>query len=118
MGKEDWIAEPILWTPAWVHLGVLVASMETDLLSVIPEKFAQGMRLNPAVWGVVSNYAQTFMEWLNAEGVERHSDIYQGEDLGPTIYSMIPTDARETRSGGNGLKRSHRQIPSKRNLWE
>merc|ERR1712039_908901 len=77
--REDWIAEPVLWVTSWIHLGVLVASMETDLLLVMPDKFAGVIRLTPSVWHVLSGYAYEFVGWLNSEGYARQSDIYQGE---------------------------------------
>ncbi|CAJ1395797.1 unnamed protein product [Effrenium voratum] len=36
---EDWIAEPVMWTSLWVHVGQLTAVSECDLCAVAPKAF-------------------------------------------------------------------------------
>merc|ERR1719223_904828 len=38
--QEDWISEPILWTPKWSHRGQLMAEVESEVLRLHPTKFA------------------------------------------------------------------------------
>merc|ERR1711977_274152 len=38
---EDWIAEPVLWTAEWVHLGVLTAVTECELLLIDASSFGE-----------------------------------------------------------------------------
>jgi len=94
--KEDWIAEPILWTTNWVHLGVLVATRETDLLLVNPAKFSEAICLNPPTYVIVKSYARNFIEWLNAE--EDQNDIIQGDQLADHIRTFLPIEERNRES--------------------
>jgi len=78
---EDWIAEPILWTPRWSHRGQLVAEVESELLRVSPAKFADCCFLIPLVHEYVSGYASKYVQWLNSADNDALTDITQGEDL-------------------------------------
>jgi len=86
---EDWISEPVLWARAWVHLGLLVAVKETDLLLVDPRKFGEVISLNPVAHSLARTYARNFLHWLNTRQRDTISDIWQGEDVGPTIRSFM-----------------------------
>jgi len=88
-GAEDWIAEPVLWTPRWVHLGSLVAYSEADLVLIDGEHFGTIVRLNPAVWQLVSGYARRFMQWVNQMPPSQLSDISQGEDISVKLQGFI-----------------------------
>lgn len=84
---EDWIAEPVLWTPTWVHRGMLHAAMECELLLVKPDKFAEVVSLNPVVYHLMCGYAALYLKWVNSRSFV--SDISQGEDVSSTIKEMI-----------------------------
>lgn len=86
---EDWIAEPVLWTHAWTHLGSLSAVTECDLLLVEPKKFCELVRLNPAAFQLAAGYAKKFLEWLNSIAQADLSDIWQGEEVGDLIDSFM-----------------------------
>jgi len=92
---EDWIAEPVLWTPSWVHQGMLIATTECDLLLVSADKFAEVIRLSPPVHSLVSCYATSFMKWLSEQALKDSSslsDICQGEDVSDTLRGFIVRD--------------------------
>jgi len=86
---EDWIAEPVLWTPMWLHLGNLTAVTECDLLLVDPKSFSEVFVLNPHAYTLASNYAQRFLMWLESLGADSLTDICQGEEVGPLVESFI-----------------------------
>lgn len=86
--KEDWIAEPVLWSPAWVHRGLLWANRESELLRIKPEKFAEVASLNPAVYVLVCGYAQSFLKWLNNQA-EQINDVSQGESVSSQLKEFI-----------------------------
>mmetsp|Transcript_78316 Transcript_78316/g.221445 ORF Transcript_78316/g.221445 Transcript_78316/m.221445 type:complete len:724 (+) Transcript_78316:36-2207(+) len=90
--REDWIAEPVLWTPVWKHLGALLAMEECNLLRVDPTSFSKTIRLNPAVFSQVKYYALRFIAWISDRTLERLSDIGQGEDISGELRSFIPLD--------------------------
>jgi len=87
---EDWISEPVLWTPAWVHLGVLGAEIECDLLLIDAARFNAIISLNPAVYRIVRGYAKNFLAWINGQDYADLSDIVQGDLVSDTIESLIP----------------------------
>lgn len=84
---EDWIAEPVLWISHWVHVGVLMAAVECELLIVQPESFSEVVRLNPQVFQVVSRYARRYVRHMNQRGTL--SDITQGEDESTMLEAFI-----------------------------
>jgi len=86
---EDWISEAVLWTPAWVHLGVLNAETECDVLQIDAGKFSGVVRINPEVHRLVSAYAGHFVAWINSQRAEDLSDITQGEAMVDTLKSFI-----------------------------
>jgi len=94
-GAEDWIAEPVLWTPRWVHLGSLVACSEADLVLINGEDFGTIIRLNPAVWQLVSSYAGRFMQWVQQTPPSQLSDISQGEDVSDMLRGFIEESTEE-----------------------
>merc|ERR1712060_996798 len=88
--NEDWIAEPILWTIYWVHLGTLTASKESVLVLIDPDEFRAKMKLNPYAFWLGRRYCEKFIGWLNEKKPEELSDIYQGEDMGEMLTSFMP----------------------------
>lgn len=80
-GREDWIAEPVLWSTSWIHRGTPVAIKDSEVLHVSPESFARVVCLNPAAFRLVSSYAHNFLHWLEEQDQSSLSDIYQGESL-------------------------------------
>ncbi|CAE8596869.1 unnamed protein product [Polarella glacialis] len=50
---EDWIAEPIMWTPSWIHVGEAKAVTESELLCVKPKTFEDILSLVGPVAAVV-----------------------------------------------------------------
>jgi len=86
---EDWISEPALWTPAWVHLGGLTAVTECDMVMVEPERFSAVIHRNPSAQGLTVTYAKNFLRWLNEQDPDELSDISQGESIGPTIKGFM-----------------------------
>merc|ERR1712176_1477126 len=85
---EDWIAEPVLWTPAWVHVGSLKAESECRLLMVSPPHFGQVITENPSANFICQTYARNFLQWLNKLTNKNLSDIYQGEDIEGRVKSF------------------------------
>lgn len=80
-GKEDWIAEPVLWLRSWYHRGTPAARVESEILLIHPNSFSETVAMNPAAFEVVSLYARRFVDWLTNKPFNSWSDIYQGEDL-------------------------------------
>lgn len=93
---EDWVAEPVLWTPRWVHLGVLVAvHAQNHMMLVDSDKFAAIISKTPSAYRIVQHYAVNFMKHLNSVPDEELSDVSQGENLGETIRAFIFKDNAE-----------------------
>jgi hypothetical protein len=88
--NEDWIAEPILWTHKWIHLGMLSANKESALLLIFPEPFQKTVSLNPHAFWLGCRYASSFMQWLNDLAPEVLSDITQGETMSSMLEGFIP----------------------------
>merc|ERR1719397_1562571 len=102
---EHWIAEPVLWVRSWMHLGLMVALRECDILRVDPVPFAASIARSPAMLKMAREYAFKFVEWLNAkERALTQSDIAQGrrclEDVPATLAGFVeqglPEEARGT----------------------
>merc|ERR1719382_1544790 len=98
---EDWIAEPALWTRRWVHCGLLKAIEDSDNLTIDAKKFAEQVKLNPQAYEFVSNYALSFLEWLNNEDPNDLSDISQGEDVSHLLAGFIPHTISFGKGGSN-----------------
>jgi len=90
---EDWIAEPVLWTPHWVHMGGLIAITETVLLVVADVKFMEKVRLNPQAFNIAKEYAVQFIDWLNCQEYDQLSDIQQGEKVGEIFKQFLPAQS-------------------------
>jgi len=90
---EDWISEPVLWSPVWLHMGVLTAVNECELILIDAGKFAQVVELNPQAFCTCAIYARNYMAWLNGQDRDQLSDISQGEDIGEMVASFIPSDS-------------------------
>jgi hypothetical protein len=89
---EDWIAEPVLWTPTWMYLGELIASTESvDLAAIEPTAVFKVVDKVKHVAGVVSQYAVNYVAWLNQLIPEELSDIAQGEDMDGIFTTFIPS---------------------------
>jgi len=90
---EDWIAEPVLWTPNWAHLGVLIAcQLHNQLLLVKAKEFGDIVRLTPLSLLMLQSYAHNFMAHLNRIPPEDLSDISQGDQISDRIRSFIDAD--------------------------
>mmetsp|Transcript_13347 Transcript_13347/g.30436 ORF Transcript_13347/g.30436 Transcript_13347/m.30436 type:complete len:872 (+) Transcript_13347:88-2703(+) len=99
---EDWIAEPVLYTSAWVHLGTLMAHTEADLLLIEAKGYSAAVKLNPPAYLCVQGYAEKFLDWVNNVPGDDLSDIAQGEDIGKMIESFIPTNRFSATKSSNG----------------
>merc|ERR1719382_2380460 len=91
--NEDWIAEPILWTQQWAHLGTLIAVKESVLLLVEPNEFRLKLSVNPHAFWLGRRYAEKFLMWLNEQRPDDLSDITQGEDRTEMLSTFIPLQA-------------------------
>mmetsp|Transcript_113992 Transcript_113992/g.322417 ORF Transcript_113992/g.322417 Transcript_113992/m.322417 type:complete len:744 (-) Transcript_113992:127-2358(-) len=78
---EDWMAEPVLWMKSWVHLGMLTALKECNLMLLNPTKFGNIVHLNPGAYNLVLTYVKNFMQWINSVSDDDLSDIWQGENV-------------------------------------
>jgi len=86
---EDWVAEPVLWTPTWMHLGKLMAEKEAALVLIDGTTFGRVIERSPTVLSLVSCYARQFMTWMSSVPPNKLSDISQGEDIGPQLQGYI-----------------------------
>jgi len=77
---EDWIAEPVLWSTSWYHLGDCLALAESRLMLVEPTKFCEVVKRNPKAWLLVTTYCRKFIRWVNSADIDELSDITQGDD--------------------------------------
>lgn len=96
---EDWISEPVLWVSSWVHIGVLVAATECELLLVQSAAFSDVVRLNPQVLTVSSAYACRYVQYLNSQDNDMLSDITQGEHESVKIQGFIDLEDRPSLRG-------------------
>mmetsp|Transcript_95991 Transcript_95991/g.311362 ORF Transcript_95991/g.311362 Transcript_95991/m.311362 type:complete len:874 (+) Transcript_95991:111-2732(+) len=87
--SEDWIAEPVLWTPTWKHMGHPISYLKSELLLVDAGRFAEVLGLNPQAMELTSVYARNFMAWLNEQDRQELSDITQGDQVGALIASFL-----------------------------
>lgn len=86
---EDWIAEPVLWTPTWVHLGTLMAVSEAALVLIDGATFGHVIERSPTALQLVSCYARKFMAWMTSLPLSKMSDISQGEDISQRLQGYI-----------------------------
>jgi hypothetical protein len=77
--NEDWIAEPVLWSTVWYHLGDCTAVETSSLMRVDPHHFCEEAKRNPAAWALVTTYCRNFLTWLNSVNPDDLSDITQGD---------------------------------------
>lgn len=92
---EDFVAEPVLWTPNWVHLGVLTATSETEVLALDPQKFADIMRRTPDAFSAALEYGRGYVDMLNDLEEHELSDIIRFEKPAPVVQkwsSRLPVD--------------------------
>merc|ERR1712146_82503 len=87
---EDWIAEPVLWSTSWVHVGELKAATEAELQTVNPNKFADILSHVKHIAILFATYGRKFMEWTAEDG--DLSDVIQGDLVSDKIESFIPKD--------------------------
>lgn len=106
---EDWISEPVLWTPAWVHLGLLTAETECELLLVDASVFGKVVVLNPPSHQLLMTYSRNFLRWLNDQGFDSLSDIWQGEEVGNLVRSMLGSESSHTADSGPVFTKSKSQ---------
>eukprot|EP00931_Biecheleriopsis_adriatica_P060450 TRINITY_DN36307_c0_g1_i1.p1 TRINITY_DN36307_c0_g1~~TRINITY_DN36307_c0_g1_i1.p1 ORF type:complete len:741 (-),score=129.71 TRINITY_DN36307_c0_g1_i1:82-2304(-) len=95
---EDWIAEPVLWTSAWIHLGLLTALKESDLMVLDPHMFGRIVKLNPDAFLLAVTYANNFLNWINAVERDSLSDVWQGENVGEQVTGFMELDESHSRS--------------------
>jgi hypothetical protein len=90
---EDWIAEPVLWSTEWYHLGDCTAVCTSSLTLVDPHHFCQEAMRNPLAWSLVTTYCTNFLIWLNSKSVDELSDVTQGdhEDKKAQLKSFMAT---------------------------
>lgn len=87
---EDWIAEPVMWTPFWVHVGQLTAVSECDLCCVEPVKFGHIVALIRPVAALVARYSSNFMLWVkDLESRDELTDVIQGDQVGDQIRCFL-----------------------------
>lgn len=77
--SEDFIAEPVLWTTAWDHLGALTAITETEVLRIDPQRFADIIHRSPPARTAAVAYGREFVERLNRADERSLSDIVRCE---------------------------------------
>mmetsp|Transcript_14422 Transcript_14422/g.41465 ORF Transcript_14422/g.41465 Transcript_14422/m.41465 type:complete len:466 (-) Transcript_14422:55-1452(-) len=104
---EDWVAEPVLWMRHWIHMGLMVAVRDSEIMAVAPDKFVEVMTKNVEVHRFVSRYAQAFGKWLNGSDTQR-SDLMKGATMTDEVHSWVHTavtaaaDARKGWSVAQG----------------
>ncbi|CAE7763776.1 AKT5 [Symbiodinium sp. CCMP2592] len=87
---EDWIGEPVIWTPFWIHVGQLTAVSECDLCAVAPKAFGDIVALVRPVAAIVARYSQKFMLWVKDLDTKGElTDVMQGEDVLDLIRSFL-----------------------------
>jgi len=86
---EDWVAEPVLWTPTWIHLGTCVAVSEAALVLIDGATFGNIIGRSPPMFQLVRSYARKFMQWVNEMPIHKLSDISQGEDISTRLQAFI-----------------------------
>eukprot|EP00928_Gymnodinium_smaydae_P092420 TRINITY_DN7629_c0_g1_i1.p1 TRINITY_DN7629_c0_g1~~TRINITY_DN7629_c0_g1_i1.p1 ORF type:complete len:699 (-),score=87.43 TRINITY_DN7629_c0_g1_i1:194-2290(-) len=97
--EGDWIAEPVLWTASWAHLGLLRALRECELIKVEPSKFLEVICITPLVLKIVSSYAQQYMEWLNSTISMELSDILKSSSAADLISSSKVEEGTTANAG-------------------
>mmetsp|Transcript_116875 Transcript_116875/g.182620 ORF Transcript_116875/g.182620 Transcript_116875/m.182620 type:complete len:183 (+) Transcript_116875:1-549(+) len=93
---EDWITEPVLWTPHWVTMGELTSTTVSELLEVSSANFKDAISRTPQVYERVCSYALKFLQWYQGMSRDDQSDICQGEIVGEQIKQMV--DSAGSRS--------------------
>ncbi|CAE7242053.1 unc-103 [Symbiodinium sp. KB8] len=73
---EDWIGEPVIWTPFWIHVGQLTAVSECDLCAVAPKAFGDIVALVRPVAAIVARYSQKFMLWPLGDAERSRDEIH------------------------------------------
>ncbi|OLQ14230.1 hypothetical protein AK812_SmicGene1632 [Symbiodinium microadriaticum] len=87
---EDWIGEPVIWTPFWIHVGQLTAVSECDLCAVAPKAFGDIVALVRPVAAIVARYSQKIMLWVKDLDTKGElTDVMQGEDVLDLIRSFL-----------------------------
>jgi hypothetical protein len=110
---EDWIAEPVLWTTEWIHLGSLMAWQDSVLILVDPQKFSETMQLNPSAFSLACTYARNYLEWLNNVREEALNDISQGEDVSEMVASFCGDKRAIMESGTSLVTRTQSNLPTR-----
>jgi len=95
--KEVWVAEAVLWTPTWLHLGAMTACRETEWLCLSPERFCNTIEGNPEAYLLAAEYSGKFLGLLNGDGP--HSDLHRNTSVTalsqtsrvPQQYSIHPS---------------------------
>jgi hypothetical protein len=110
---EDWIAEPVLWSTEWYHLGDCTSVDTSSLTLVSPSHFCEEAKRNPLAWSLVTTYCKNFLKWLNSTDVDELSDITQGDHIDKKgqlknfmITGLNPNVAARVRVSSTGMSRS------------
>eukprot|EP00928_Gymnodinium_smaydae_P063180 TRINITY_DN46847_c0_g1_i1.p1 TRINITY_DN46847_c0_g1~~TRINITY_DN46847_c0_g1_i1.p1 ORF type:complete len:728 (-),score=49.50 TRINITY_DN46847_c0_g1_i1:246-2429(-) len=72
---RDWISEQAIWLQAWVHLGILTAGSDSEVLMIPPSKFAETMSMTPGILKQTVSYAAEYLKFLKGKSFEDLSDV-------------------------------------------
>lgn len=92
LGPRLWASEAILWT-RWRHRGTLRATMNSEALAVLPEKFSTVLHLHPKPWYFAMNYAVDFVNFLNSADHSALSDVMFDVDVWTVVVKDSDTYA-------------------------
>merc|ERR1712232_1402653 len=81
----QWLSSAALWT-AWIHLGSMHSTMETELLALDVSDFADAVSLQPKAHQYCSKYAKRYVSWLNSQNAEALSDVSKDDSAFLTRY--------------------------------
>eukprot|EP00931_Biecheleriopsis_adriatica_P085854 TRINITY_DN60639_c0_g1_i1.p1 TRINITY_DN60639_c0_g1~~TRINITY_DN60639_c0_g1_i1.p1 ORF type:complete len:758 (+),score=138.69 TRINITY_DN60639_c0_g1_i1:85-2358(+) len=87
---QCWLSEPVLWTSAFWHMGVLTAASETTLMQVEEKDFCKTAAQYPQAEALMRLYAQQYVCWLNVLPWEEKSDLMMREDAEDRLLRFIP----------------------------
>jgi len=74
VGDGEWICEAALWT-IWLHLGDAHAVTESQIVSISGEVFGSCVQMHSWLWMSLKQYAENFVDELNALGPDRLTDL-------------------------------------------
>jgi hypothetical protein len=62
---SSWVAEAVLWTADWRHLGIFKVAHPCTLISLEPARFAEAMHQHSRSWNYAKTYGAKFIQWLD-----------------------------------------------------